>query len=133
MGMKLRQLQKAALAGCLVAYCASAASQIVKLSCRVSDASPAATLVIDYTTGRGQMGSVPGYSITQKSDRYVTLVRTSGEVVASTVPGADVWVLDRFDGTFRRASVYLSCYDSDCVDQRLVSSSVSGSCRSQSF
>jgi hypothetical protein len=76
-----------------------------------------ASLLVDLIVDLDQMTmswgtKFPTYIIKRISDRYITAVPT--EEFQNNAVGGEVWVIDRFTGTFKRTDVGLFCNDSAC-------------------
>lgn len=122
---------RAVIAAGLTVASVHAAAQRVTLSCKLDDGTQMVPLNIDYASKSAQWGDGGKYEITHLTDQHVTLSRVVPARTRS--PGGDLWLIDRYDGSFRRVAIGLFCQTDACKESRPNAFTYAGVCRTKAF
>lgn len=70
----------------------------LKLQCKNEDGVDLVLWVMDLNKKTASWGQIQGYKITAANEKYITVRKDEGV-------GGEYWVIDRFNGAYKRASV----------------------------
>lgn len=104
---------------------ASSTAGPVVFKCTTVEGNPAADLVVDLD-GRTMLWAIQKYVIHAVDDRYISAYLTSQDEV-----GGEVWVLNRTNGEYIRATIFIGWPTPDSVKQspgKLTATTYRGTC-----
>lgn len=119
---------KKILTSLIITFTTIAGANELTLQCKDDSGTIMQPVVINLKTKIMTWGGYTLYDVVSVSDKHITL----REKRANDQIGGEYWVIDRYDGAFKRASVGVFS-DRDGKNQKLGTFTQSGYCTQQKF